>query len=114
MVYDGNQTYTMDNQITYKTNLIAGNVKQPVVLHHSTSNGVVLYPNPVKAGEMFQIMMPENTGVVTVELIDATGRVVLRSDDVHIVSTDGMVPGVYTIRISDEQGIAKYEKLIIK
>jgi hypothetical protein len=114
MVYDGNQTYTMDNQITYKTNLIAGNVKQPVVLHQSTNNGVVLYPNPVKAGEMFQIMMPENTGVVTIELIDATGRMVLRSNDVHIVSTDGMVPGVYTIRISDEQGIAKYEKLIIK
>ena len=114
MVYDGNNTYPMEEQITYRNNLVAGSAAQPVVLHQGLGDDFVIYPNPVKAGENVKIQLTENMRDVTVEIIDATGRVVLRRDGACTVSTDGMALGVYTIRISDKQGRIKYEKLIIK
>ncbi len=112
-VYDGSNTYPLGEQITYKDNLVAGSASQPVVLHQGLGDKLFIYPNPVKAGENVKIQPTENMRDVTVEIIDATGRIVLRRDDVHIVSTDGMSPGVYTVRIIDEQGKTWHEKMII-
>ncbi len=113
MVYDGIQTIPMKEVITYKNNLIAGSASQPVVLHQGTSDGFTLYPNPVKAGEHIMIQLPEDMRNGLVEIIDATGRIVLRGDDVHVISTPN-APGVYTVRITDENGTTKNKKLIVK
>ena len=72
------------------------------------------YPNPVKKGQQVSLELPATLGHVTVEVIDAMGRVVARRDAVRDFSTDGMAPGMYTVRVMDEQGMVKYGKLIIK
>ena len=112
MAYDGNDTYTMDEQVTYKDNLVAGSAYQPIVLHQSMNP--FFYPNPVKKGQQVSLELPATLGHVTVEVIDAMGRVVARRDAVRDFSTDGMAPGMYTVRVMDEQGMVKYGKLIIK
>lgn len=48
----------------------------------------------------------------SLQVIDMTGRVVMQKDDAHIVSTDGITPGVYVLRLATENQI-KTQKIII-
>ena len=49
----------------------------------------------------------------TLQVIDVTGRVVLRSNGESIVSTAGMAPGVYTLQLIQNKQV-KNQKIIIK
>ena len=47
------------------------------------------------------------------EVVDMTGRVIVSRDGVHTVSTNGIVPGVYLLRLNDGKG-TKVQKMVIK
>ena len=51
---------------------------------------------------------------VTIEIIDALGQVILKTDVKHGIYTEGMAPGVYTIRATDQQGQLSWGKIAIK
>ena len=47
------------------------------------------------------------------EVVDMTGRVIVSRAGVHTVSTNGIVPGVYLLRLNDGKG-TKVQKMVIK
>ena len=47
------------------------------------------------------------------EVVDMTGRVIVSRDGVHTVSTNGIVPGVYLLRLNGGKG-TKVQKMVIK
>jgi hypothetical protein len=52
-------------------------------------------------------------GEASLEVMDMTGRTVLRKENVHTISTDEMVPGVYVLRLITENK-TQTQKIIIK
>jgi hypothetical protein len=85
---------------------------------NETNVNLNLYPNPVGQGQEVRLELPENMGDVIVEIIDMMGRAICRNvvdgrDGACTVSTPD-VPGVYTIRVTGEQGQTWNGKLIIK
>ena len=49
----------------------------------------------------------------TVQLIDVTGRVIVSKDAMQGISTTGMNPGVYVLRLV-QNGVVRNQKLVIK
>lgn len=119
MVYDGNNTYAMQEQITYKDNLVAGSASRPVVLHPSMDNDIALFPNPVNRGDKIRIDLSGDTKDAIVEIIDVMGRTrhrdrIASKESSHNLSTDELTPGFYTIRVTNAQGITRNNKLVVK
>ena len=113
MAYDNGKTYPLEEQVGYTDNMVVGNVNQPLVFHTAKANGMMLFPNPADAGSQVRLQLPKDTDNATVEIIDMMGRVLYRQ------VTDGIVitpetPGVYTIRVTDNQGNTHFEKLTVK
>ena len=52
-------------------------------------------------------------GTGTVQVIDVMGRIIVSGDAMNRVSTTGMVPGVYVIRLIDGERI-RTQKIIIR
>jgi hypothetical protein len=46
-------------------------------------------------------------------VIDMTGRIIISRDGVHTVSTNGMTPGVYVLRLINDE-IMKTQKIVIQ
>lgn len=47
------------------------------------------------------------------QVIDMTGRIIIDRDGVHTVSTNGMTPGVYVLRLINDE-IMKTQKIVIQ
>ena len=47
------------------------------------------------------------------QVVDVTGRVVRCSDGVHTVSTNGMTPGMYVLRLIEGNN-ARIQKIVIE
>jgi hypothetical protein len=47
------------------------------------------------------------------QVIDMTGRIIISKDGVHTVSTNGMTPGVYVLRLINGE-IMKTQKIVIQ
>ena len=115
MVYDGNEIYPMEEEITYQNDLVAGNAHEPIVLHPIMKEDILLFPNPVKAGETIRIELPHDMRDVTIEVIDAMGRTLYHepSEGSCTLPTPNL-PGVYTVRIIDHSELTKQIIVIIK
>lgn len=77
-----------------------------------------LYPNMVKSGDEFHIMLP-NLGLTTqagASVLDINGRTIfhqlLQNGD-NIVSTTGIAPGMYMVQIMDGKKLLSQQKLIV-
>ncbi len=55
----------------------------------------------------------EDTLNATMQVIDITGRIVVRSVGANVISTNGLVPGVYTIQMVQNNQV-RNQKIIIK
>ncbi|MBO6574415.1 MAG: T9SS type A sorting domain-containing protein [Rhodothermales bacterium] len=61
------------------------------------ARGLELFPNPVAAGEALHIQLPESAEV---HLFDVTGRLVRTGiGDTQRLSTSGLTPGLYFVRV---------------
>ena len=60
-----------------------------------------------------QICIVDTQDFVSLQLIDMTGRVILCSDDAHTVSTTGMAPGIYLLRLNMGNRIMT-QKIVIR
>ena len=47
------------------------------------------------------------------QIVDVTGRVIVCRDGVHTVSTDGMTPGVYVLRLINGDDV-KTQKIVVR
>ena len=52
-------------------------------------------------------------GTGTVQVIDVMGRILVCRDAIHLVSTAGMAPGVYVLRLIDGDDV-KVQKMVIR
>ena len=130
---DGAGMATAAERCAFTADGALGTLTQPFTLRFGTLGvgednvaSVMVFPNPVEKGQPFRVDLPESFGNATVEVVDVMGRVIgvyvcAGRDDVHIVSTTAAptipaptVPGVYTVRITGEQGQTQYGKIIVK
>ncbi|WP_291530067.1 PKD-like domain-containing protein [Bacteroides sp. UBA939] len=77
-----------------------------------------LYPNPVLSNEILNISMDENdySGVISIEIFDALG-IQLYKGQMETMTMElpmDMKPGAYVIRLTDQNGVVKIGKVIVK
>ena len=76
-----------------------------------------VYPNPVERGGMVTVQLPVAFESVQVEVFNAVGVLVWKeecSGTVEIQCQSKMVPGIYTIRTTDEDGNVYLGRFIVK
>ena len=113
---DGN-VIALEETVTIQIDKLLGDAKDPFVLH-AGSEAITLYPNPVEKGGEVRIDLPATMADATVEVVDMTGRIIaaqtnLGRDAKSCVSTAGMTPGVYTVRVISGNSVAT-RKLVVR
>ena len=59
------------------------------------------------------IIIPNASTDAVLQVVDATGRIIVSGDAKHCVSTSGMTPGVYVLRLMEGKDV-KTQKIIVK
>lgn len=104
----------------FKLNAVNGSMAEPVVLRFSQSGDFIrAYPNPV-SDEVIIALFTEKTGTVEIEVMDLTGRSLLREKGQEIINGSSVTridcrslkPGLYLARVVMEGNfhIVKLEK----
>ena len=60
-----------------------------------------------------EIVITETCPSASLQIVDITGRIIVSRDNVHTVSTIGMTPGVYVLRLINNEKV-KTQKIVIK
>ena len=60
-----------------------------------------------------EIVITANTQNATLQIVDAMGRVVVCTDGVHTVSTNGMTAGVYVLRLISGENV-RTQKMVVR
>ncbi len=110
--------------VVFEANAVLGSLSSPFVARFGSTTGldgfdadaVILYPNPVTAGHLFQIELPAECSGARVSIIDALGSVVSTTDLYAKPATLSApeVPGVYTVRVMTGKQGTYSRKLIVK
>ena len=77
------------------------------------SKNYLIYPNPVK--EFIQIRLTEINKSNKAEIFDGSGRLILQIDLTeknNYINLKDLVPGIYHLRIRNQQNIIGYEKIV--
>jgi hypothetical protein len=69
---------------------------------------VVMYPNPVRAGNQVQL----NTEVTRIDLFDLSGKVISTFSN-SAITTDGLSEGIYFVKAITRSGSVITKKLVI-
>ena len=116
-VLDGNGEREVEETIDLRINTVVGDMNKPFVLH--ANNGeLVLFPNPVTKGEVFNLTMPSNIDLkgARVEVYNALGSLVrtetLNGDNTKMAGL--LTAGVYTVKVTDRQGNVNFAKLVVR
>ena len=59
------------------------------------------------------IVITADTQTATLQIVDAMGRVVVCTDGVHTVSTNGMTAGVYVLRLISGENV-RTQKMVVR
>jgi expansin (peptidoglycan-binding protein) len=95
----GNTTVYVDN--VYFFNSSTG-------VNHLNDNTVVVYPNPVKAGNELVIKAEVNQ----IDLFDISGKIISTNKN-STIATKGLSEGIYFVRITSKNGQVSNQKLIV-
>ena len=110
---DGRE-FNAQETLTFAVDAVNGNFRNPVVLHTGASDDLYVFPNPVSKGETFSIALPNGFENATVELVNALGaRVATQKANDNTVTAPNAA-GVYTVRVSDNQGNSKTARIVVK
>ena len=114
----GAECYSDDN-FEFNSDIMVGNPGEPVVISFKGMNdnsGFMVYPNPVAKGERVNIVIPNGSDRVQVEVVNSLGEVVsvetLTQSQASIALPQ--VPGVYTVRIITDNKDTNFKKVIVK
>lgn len=120
--YTGRMTVTSESgecSIDIDYTIIVGEAVEPGYESAHYAGGLILTPNPLKAGEELTVTVvltdAERKGLV-VDVFDATGMLVQRftPDTESIVVTGFNTAGVYVIRLTDGNGGIHIGKVIVR
>jgi hypothetical protein len=116
-VLDDNGEREVEETIDLRINTVVGEMNKPFVLHANDSE-LVLFPNPVTKGEVFNLTMPSNVDLkgARVEVYNALGNLVrtetLNGDNTKMAGL--LTAGVYTLKVTDRQGNVNFAKLVVR
>ena len=116
-VLDNNGEREVEETIDLRINTVVGDMNKPYVLHANNSE-LVLFPNPVTKGEVFNLTMPSNIDLkgARVEVYNALGNLVrtetLNGDNTKMAGM--LTAGVYTVKVTDRQGNVNFAKLVVR
>ena len=113
-VYANGEEYAMAESLGFVTDQVVGSPAKPMLLHLGSRSEVTFYPNPAQVGETIRFEMPSKASRCQVEIFDLLGST-LRVE----TSTNGTIQGlgtsgVYTIKVTDENGVSHYGKLVVR
>jgi hypothetical protein len=80
--------------------------------------GFKMYPNPVKAGDNFNVQIPgQNNTYFAASIIDATGKEVYKrsilANKIHNIETSGIAAAVYFLVVRDSEGKIVFRKMLL-
>jgi hypothetical protein len=120
----GEAYYNTTDCLNFEANAVLGSLSMPYFarfggtaeLDEWGDPTVVLYPNPVSAGHLFQMALPDESKGARVSIVNALGAVVSTTDvyDKPAILCAPAVPGVYTVRIVTAKQGTYCRKLIVK
>lgn len=124
---DGTETLVSTDGLAYTSDVVTGTLALPKVLHFGrlsvteTSVMVRIYPNPVRTKGTVNIVLPEVSGKLTVEIGDVLGMAVFRSEVavepssvVRITLPETVLPGTYVLKATRPNGTVYYGKLMVE
>ncbi|MDR7786950.1 T9SS type A sorting domain-containing protein [Riemerella anatipestifer] len=76
----------------------------------SVSNVVKLYPNPVSQGESVYV----DTEFEKIEVFTLSGQLAKTLEKGKSFSTNGLIKGVYLVKLTAKNGVIKTSKLMVK
>jgi lysyl endopeptidase len=78
----------------------------------NVSAEVVVFPNP--AADRIQIAGLDASDIMSLEVYDATGRAVVRAQNIAIIDLSALKDGVYSLRVISPQGVFATSLLVSK
>ncbi len=107
--FDKSIAESIDNQ---RFAIVFGDATSGV--QHFASRKAKISPNPVNSNN-FQVKLPGQIGVKSLEIVDLKGAVILRSQNVNgFVSVDGISNGIYLVNVLGMDGVMYSEKVILQ
>ena len=74
---------------------------------------IVVYPNPVNAGQLLHIDLPENVTVVNINIFNTTGALVYQQQGIQSIIAPSQT-GLYVLEVQPPDGTRKVQRLIVK
>ena len=116
-ILDGDIQREVKEEIVFSADALVGDLQNPFVLHVN-GNSLSIFPNPVDKGQAFSMEIPADIELngASVEVFNALGtRVRTETLSGNRSSMAGLpTAGVYTIKITDNNGTTHFVKLIVK
>ena len=84
-------------------------------MYYVRSDDVLAFPNPVGAGAHLSVIAGDQ-GEINISLYDVLGRsqrTVTATGTVNTVDTDGLLPGIYLLRVRTKNGQTTTEHVVI-
>ncbi len=119
----GKAYFNTTDGLRFVANAVLGAPDSPYVarfggmgVDENDAESIAFYPNPVRAGQLFQIEIPVECPGVRVSIVNALGTVVSTSDLYAHPATlrAPAVAGVYLLRMVTNKGVAYCRKLVVK
>ena len=119
----GKAYFNPTDGLRFVANAVLGTPDSPYVARfggmgvvENDAESIAFYPNPVRAGQLFQIEMPVECPGVRVSIVNALGTVVSTTDLYAHPATlrAPAVAGVYLLRMVTNKGVAYCRKLVVK
>ncbi len=117
-----NQSFTATANGSYAVELDNGNgcvdtsacfsITQ-VGIEENSNTDIQVYPNPIS--DLVTISLPASFEMITAVIYDAEGREVISSNEsgqTFTLITEALAPGVYVLKLSDENGIISTNQLV--
>jgi hypothetical protein len=75
-------------------------------------NELVVFPNP--AAERIQVAGLDVSEIASLEVYDATGRIMIRTQNTQTIDVSALNDGVYALRVISSRGILSKSLLVSK
>ena len=126
---DGAETQVSSDVVAYSSDDMLGTLVMPTILHfgvmgveESTATSMVrIYPNPVRSRGTLNIVLPESSGRLEVEIVNTLGEGVYREEVVvgststaSIMLPAAALPGTYVLKATTLEGMVYYGKLVVE
>ena len=126
---DGAETQVSSDVVAYSSDDMLGTLVMPTILHfgvmgveESTATSMVrIYPNPVRSRGTLNIILPESSGRLEVEIVNVLGEGVFRGEVVvgstsvaSIALPAAALPGTYVLKATTLEGMVYYGKLVVE